>query len=676
MKNKLATKLTLKLMALIFVVLIVMIVGSYHVISNTLIEKTKNYNETLAWIMLDSITDEILNNNLSVDSESEEVIHKYCSYVCEWYPIDYAYMYLLKNQNNQQIKLLNYSQKKDGESIFDLNNKAFGNVVELGRNQNLIGSVINHIPTENEKLLLSGEKQGSTQLVNRFFPAYESLVLVKDEKSGDSLVVGLGASQSSINKNIMEKFSPVVIVILIIACFMSCLVYYLIRKSIFQPIKNIITSMTAFITDGKRTNIRLDDSGDDEFALIASSFNKMSDNIDKYTEDISRMIGDEQRQKADLYYASRIQKGFLASPLASTQDYEISAKMTPAKDIGGDLYDYLDLGNDHLLLTVADVSGKGFTASFSMAVVLVLIRQFAKMGFSPAEILEKTNDVISERNPYMIFVTAFVGIFDKKTGTLTYSNGGHNPPYIIRKTSEELTGARNLLLGLYKNEKYIQETTHLDEGDILFLFTDGVNEAINKSNLLFGEKRLKDVLNGFRSTHKENLVEYVYDKVIDFANGAQQSDDITMLAFTVKKHNSIELPPYTEEFDSIKEIILKSNLPRSFQLSLCVAAEEIFINICSYAYSEEEKKTKRVRFTFEHFDRIVMKFEDNGIAYNPTDEIINADDYDPDKMIGGLGKLIAFTIADEVSYKNINGVNTLTITKYLLEDKNDNYKKQ
>ncbi|MCQ2398388.1 MAG: SpoIIE family protein phosphatase [Sphaerochaetaceae bacterium] len=671
MKKTIAGKLTFKLIILISAVMVILIAGSYQVVSKILIEKTMSYNISLTWSLLDTIWDEAIERHIPIDIGLREEIDKCCAYICKWYPIDYVYVYSIRKQAVNQIDFLGFAQKNGSEDLLAGNPDAFGKIIEYRPANGIAGAVINHVPTKEERLLteIRSDVSNQKQKINRFYPAYECMVCIQDDGFGNIIIAGSGISEEGIENKIADEYFPVVLAIMILTLLMAGVIYYLIRNSIFKPVKKLAYSMTAFITDGKRSNVKLDDSGEDEFALIASSFNKMSDDIDKYMHDINRLTGNEERRKTELSIASRIQQGFLASPRSSTGEYEIAAKMTPAKDVGGDLYDYLDLGNGRLLLTVGDVSGKGLSASFSMAVTLVLIRQFATMGFSPAEILEKVNDAISERNPYMMFVTIFVGVFDKNSGLFTYANAGHNVPYILREKPERLNGARNLLLGLFKNEKYFQEETHLDTGETLFLYTDGVNEATDTSNKMFGEKRLENVLNGFRATHEENLVKYVYQNVTDFTGEAEQSDDITMLAFTVKKHTVLELLPIPDEFDRIKELILGASLPRTLQLSLCVAAEEIFTNICSYAFSEEEKHSKKVCFTFEHYDRIMMRFEDEGVPYDPTKEVIDAGDYDPDKQIGGLGKLIAFTIADSVTYENKEGKNILTITKYMMEDK-------
>ena len=239
---------------------------------------------------------------------------------------------------------------------------------------------------------------------------------------------------------------------------MTIIMYFLIRGSVFLPAKRISDSMADFIKNGQKSDVRLDESGSDEFAMIASSFNKMADNIDNYMQNIKALSSEHERQEVELDIASKIQQGLLAPGEFHSGNCEVYGMMTPAKNVGGDFYDYLHLDNGRILLTIADVSGKGMAASMFMAVTLVLMRQYAKMNYSPAEILSSVNGILSEHNPNMLFTTAFIGLYDPKTQEMTYSNAGHNIPYIIRDFPEPLDGARNIVLGLYENEQYTQTT--------------------------------------------------------------------------------------------------------------------------------------------------------------------------------------------------------------------------
>ncbi|MDO4219365.1 MAG: SpoIIE family protein phosphatase [Synergistaceae bacterium] len=676
MKRSFARKLTAKLATLIFIIMAISIIGSYFIISDIVQTETSKYNASLAGVIGDLIWQKARDTRTPIISEKmTKYIDFCCDYICKWYHVDYMYIYSISDKENT-MKLLSFSYKESDRHIFEKAQHAFGKILSLGDKtlpddyNGLIGAEIHHIPTEAELKIWVNHIPYSSQRSNRFEPALESLYSLTNDGYGSRVVVVTGIFTREIKEEIAKAYMPFVSAILCIFIFMTIIIYFLIRHSVFKPIQKLVDSMMEFITDGKRSKVSLDTSSNDEFAMIASAFNTMSDNIDKYIKENNQLTSAEERRKTEAKIATMIQKGFLAPPRFNTQEYEIVAKMVPAKEVGGDLYEYLDLGDGRVLLTIGDVSGKGYAPSFYMAVALVLIHQYATVGLTPAQILENVNETFCSRNPSLLFITAFVGIFDIKTGVLTYSNAGHNPPYVLRDRLEPLKGAQNILLGLYKGEKFTQEEIHLSAGESLFLYTDGVNEAIDATNNFFGTERLENVLSKFHASHEKDLVEYVYRAVRNFTGGSEQSDDITMLAFTVKYHFELELSPDTADFTYIREILLTSDLPRQLQLTLCVAAEEIFVNICSYAFKEQEKKGQIIRFVFEHFDRIIMRFEDCGIAYNPTDNVISGTDYDLDEQVGGLGQLIAFSIADEVTYERVDDKNILTITKYLYKEEN------
>ena len=671
-QQTIAKKLTGKLAAFIFVIMALLIVGSYSVVSQIVRNDIERHNGALAAVLADVIWREARNNHVPIDENMKGEIDFCCDYICRWYHIDYVYIYSISNTDGV-IKLLGFSYKNSNRDILKKAQHAFGEIVALGSNVSkdteggLIGAIIKHIPTPEEQRIWAG-RVATSQESDRFEPALESMYRLPNDGFGSNIVAVAGQFTSEINEMIIKSYLPFVSIILCIFIFMMIIIYFLIRHSVFNPVQKLVGAMNKFITDGKRSRVRADASGNDEFALMASAFNAMSDDIDKFVKENNKLASIEERRKTESYIATRIQKGFLAPPRSSSHTYEIIAKMMPAKEVGGDLYDYCDLGNGRILLTIGDVSGKGYASSIFGAVTLALIRQFAILGLTPAQILERVNNAIFYRNPSMLFVTAFVGIYDERNCTLTYSNAGHNPPYVLRDKPECLQGAQNLFLGLYEGETYTQEEIKLNVGETLFLYTDGVNEAIDTSKTFFGEERLKQTLSEFKASREEDLLEYVHNTLLCFVNGAEQNDDITMLAFTPKQHKELEISPVITEFKYIKEVILATNLPKKLQISLCVAAEEIFTNICSYAFVEQEKNEQSVRFIFEHSDHIIMRFEDNGVPYDPTKNVIDTVDYDPDEQIGGLGRLIAFTIADKVIYENVDGRNILTITKYLKEE--------
>ena len=199
--------------------------------------------------------------------------------------------------------------------------------------------------------------------------------------------------------------------------------------------------------------------------------------------------------------------------------------------MGGDLYDFFFLDDDHLCFAVGDVSGKGVPAALFMAVSKTLIKTKATKGLTSETVLNRVNEDLSLDNPSMMFVTLFLGILNVRTGELEYCNGGHNPPYLLRKNGDiepvEMTGG--MALGIVEGFSYQSKKIHIGEGDTLFLYTDGVTEAINRDEELFSEERLEKDLADLHEKPIKDLVDEVMARVKVYSEGMPQADDITMM---------------------------------------------------------------------------------------------------------------------------------------------------
>jgi sigma-B regulation protein RsbU (phosphoserine phosphatase) len=237
----------------------------------------------------------------------------------------------------------------------------------------------------------------------------------------------------------------------------------------------------------------------------------------------------------DLDTAKSIQSAILPKtfpPFPQRNEFEIFAAMEPAKEVGGDLYDFFLLDNDRLGFVIGDVSGKGVPAAIFMAVSRTLIRATALKGISPDECLTYVNDLLCHESVTSMFVTVFYGILNFKTGELHYTNGGHNPPYILSAdgTLKPVELTDGLALGVFENVEYFSKKIQLNKGDIIFTFTDGVTEAMDKDSNLYSEERLENFLKDNHWHSATELVKQNFESVHNYANGTDQSDDITVLA--------------------------------------------------------------------------------------------------------------------------------------------------
>jgi sigma-B regulation protein RsbU (phosphoserine phosphatase) len=244
--------------------------------------------------------------------------------------------------------------------------------------------------------------------------------------------------------------------------------------------------------------------------------------------------------RSDLSVASEIQQGILPRvftlKLADADKVDIYASMLAAKDVGGDFYDFFPIDDHRIGFTIADVSGKGVPASIFMAVSHTLIKAIGSHVNSPDECMTTVNDMLCDESVNSMFVTVFYGIYDLLTGQIEFTNAGHNPPFILHADGsvEMLKCACNLVLGAMEGVPYMKEKLQLDPGDALVMYTDGVTEAENIEHAQFGEDRLQATLADLKGASSRQIVEAINARVMEFVDGAPQSDDITQLVIRRK----------------------------------------------------------------------------------------------------------------------------------------------
>ncbi len=224
-------------------------------------------------------------------------------------------------------------------------------------------------------------------------------------------------------------------------------------------------------------------------------------------------------------------------PFPDRKEFDIFAKMIPAKDVGGDLYDFFLIDKYRLGVVIGDVSGKGIAAALLMAVCKTLLKATAYKGMPADNILSEVNNILLDESPSNMFVTVFYGVLDTRSGAFEYSNGGHNSPYLIStdgkvKPLEDIGG---MLIGAMKDVEYESNVIMLNPGDTLFFYNDGITEAFNKDNEEFQEVRLSQILENKNFLSADDLVQQVFENVQTFAEGVEQSDDITCLVLKYLK---------------------------------------------------------------------------------------------------------------------------------------------
>ena len=300
---------------------------------------------------------------------------------------------------------------------------------------------------------------------------------------------------------------------------------------------------------------KLDIKTGDEIEVLADSVNNMTRDLKEYMENLSKMTAEKERIATELNVARNIQAGMLPSvapDYSDKKEFDLSATMTPAKEVGGDFYDFYMLDENHLVITVADVSGKGVGAALFMVISKTLLKDLTMINSSAysegkelvlSSTIEWANKQLYDNNEEKMFVTLFFGVLDLRTGEFTYVNAGHNPPMVRYKKEGEFAfirnEKRNPVMGVSKKIKYREYRLTLSPGDMLFFYTDGITEAMNSQQQLYNESRLKSALDKVSDECSANkMISTVFSDIKQHVGDAEQSDDMTMLGLVFKQQKT------------------------------------------------------------------------------------------------------------------------------------------
>jgi sigma-B regulation protein RsbU (phosphoserine phosphatase) len=326
-----------------------------------------------------------------------------------------------------------------------------------------------------------------------------------------------------------------------LAFIVALFVVIMLARSIVRPLEELIEAAT-IISSGEydasekvRLSLRqkLSVTGQGESKRLSESLQTM------LTVMQERMEAEKERIGAELRVATKIQASMLPSifpAFPEKEEFDIFATMAPAKEVGGDFYDFYMVDENKLCLVIADVSGKGVPAALFMVITKTIIKNNAFLGKSPKEIFDAVNVQLCENNSENMFVTAFMGIYELDSGKFTYVNAGHNLP-LVKKTGgnfEWLKSKSCFVLAGLDTIKYVEQEITLHEGDEIYFYTDGVTEALNLKDELFSDARLLDKLNEHKDLPLPELLDKIRAEIDQFADGAEQADDITMMAFKIK----------------------------------------------------------------------------------------------------------------------------------------------
>ncbi len=329
------------------------------------------------------------------------------------------------------------------------------------------------------------------------------------------------------------KLLPIMAVAFVILLAAVLILSKRVTKSIVKPIHELSDGVRE-ISSGNLDK-KIDIHTGDEIEHLATCFNAMTYELKIYMANLAKETAENERISTELNVATNIQQSMLPHDFPRHANFEIYATMNAAKEVGGDFYDFYLLDENHLVITIADVSGKGVPAALFMAISKTILQNFALSMQTPDDfsaVMTLANQQLCKNNDEMLFVTVFMGMLDLKTGEFIYVNAGHNAPLVCRKNKfEYLDVGKSCMLGIDEDVPFPQKKINLAAGDMIFLYTDGVTEAMNTAGELFGENYLRKVLNGEnKSESLEILLENLRKAIKIHAGDAEQSDDITMLA--------------------------------------------------------------------------------------------------------------------------------------------------
>ena len=486
-----------------------------------------------------------------------------------------------------------------------------------------------------------------------YIEGYYVLAALSTEEADKSIYVSLYAT----------SFTEVLLFVILYV-----MIYTFIKLRVVKRVRNINNSL--HLISAGDLNIKVNERESYEFNTLSDDINSTVDKLKEYIDESERRIDSE------LAFAKQIQHSSIPSTFPAfggQMNFDIYASMDTAKQVGGDFYDFYYVNPTTLAIVIADVSGKGIPAAMFMMRTKTIIKGLLENKLEIDKAMNQVNAQLCEGNEAQMFVTAWVGLIDVETGHMEYVNAGHNPP-LIRTGNGDFKYLKNksgFLLAGFELTKYKKYELQLQPGDQIYLYTDGVTEAYNTNDELYGEDRLLSIVNDSKSLDAKGMCQAIRKDVETFSNGAVQSDDITMLSFiyfgdrnikTLKVKALVENVETVTDF--VDDILEQNDCPIRIIYQINTVIDEEFSNISFYAYPKDNIGDVWVSVEITKDRIMILTFEDQGVPFNPfakEDPDIHASLEERD--IGGLGVFISKQVMDDYGYENQNGRNIITFKK-------------
>lgn len=524
---------------LVLFILAVIVSGTLNCIEN--IQRTRRFTRQLTESALKVATETFERCDINAlldnpDSEEYRKAVKTLRWICQTNHLEYMYIYLPNFDENKVTYVMTVADD-DSENENVLNVRSAGAEVD----HSLWDA--EKEAWENPNLVTAYEYQNDS--FGSFYTAF-SAIQGKDGKP--VALIGADYSLTQIYTEIIFYTAMRVLALFVVLAIVFLLVMRFVRKKMYNPILLIFEKIRGYFSDkadGTNTKkafvkafVPIKLGSDDEIQLLADYFNDMAHDVETYVEKNSALASEKAKNETELEVARRIQYGIIAREknVVFADCFDVSARMESARQVGGDFYDCFALPDGRICAVVGDVSGKGVAAAMFMAFAKTLIHEKMTENAEPDRAFEEINRELCLSNPEGMFVTAFAVIFDKNSDSFLYINAGHNKPVAVSNGKAEFLECKPcIMLGVFDDARYVVNSAEFGNGDIICLYTDGVNEATNADNEFFGNERLVSACQNSEQTAK-GVCDGVYDALTDFTENAEQFDDITIVAIKNSKN--------------------------------------------------------------------------------------------------------------------------------------------
>lgn len=576
----------------------------------------------------------------SGDTEQYEDVRDSMSGLCMVFNLKYLYLYKVNEARDTRTYMFVVGSEDDADEIREAFPLGAESTIEISQQE--LDALDGRPPTTYERLQ------------NKYGFTYAWYYPLKNEDGTVFGIIGADYNASAMMRDIVDNTLSFAFPMIGILCVVVPVGLWTLNRRILMPLRSVSKSMVQFTERGEHEHIDITRS--DEIGEIVVSYNKMSDDIERYIDELEEMTVERVANDTELAVARRIQEGIVpATKELAGEGFEVYAFARSARSVGGDFYDVFGLPDGRVGVVMADVSGKGVSAALFMGMCKTLIREKAHACLTAAEVLNEANDAILEENPEGLFVTAFLGVFDPSTGVLQFANAGHTRPLLVG--TGFVDPDPGIALGVFEDAGIVDETLHIPAGAGVVLYTDGVTEAVGGDEAFFGEERLREAAG--KAATARDAVERTVIAVDAFVGEREQFDDLTLLSLFATSLPQTTwgatLEPELESFGRLRDALLDMCGKGSAGKRAVLACDEVFANIVMYAGATGVDVT-----CAKAADGLRVTFADDGTAFDPLAE----DDADKDFEEfdeGGMGLSLVRQAAKHCSYERKDDRNVLTL---------------